>query len=182
MLAFALLTVVRAAAQDASKVVLSPQEGGGKQPSSSARAQCKFSDGKTITVNYSSPRVRGRKIFGDLVPYGQVGRTGANEATTFVTDEDLITVKGTSVPAGSYTILTVPNPDRWTLIINKNTAYETGELARVPMSVTKVSSPVENFTVSFEHTGGSCMMHMNWENTRASLEFTEKNTDLPLTD
>ena len=92
-----------------------------KRPSPPARTQCKFSDGKTITVDYSSPRVRGRKIFGELVPYGEVWRTGANEATTFVVDENFITAEGISLPAGSYTIFTVPNPDRWMLIINKHT-------------------------------------------------------------
>ena len=65
--------------------------------------------------------MRGRKVFGELVPYGKVWRTGANEATTFVTDESLITVDGTNIPAGSYTIFTVPDPDKWTLIINKHT-------------------------------------------------------------
>jgi hypothetical protein len=97
------------------------QQDGSKRPSPAANAQCKFSGGKTITVDYSSPRMRGRKIFGDLVPYGRVWRPGANEAATFVTDESLITVKGTNIPAGSYTIFTVPNPDQWTLIVNKHT-------------------------------------------------------------
>ncbi len=169
-------------------VISYAQQEENKRPSPAAQAQCKFSDGKTITVAYSSPRMRGRKIFGNLVPYGEVWRTGANEATKFVTSGTLITVKGTGIPAGDYTIFTVPNPDKWTLIINKHTGeggtpykYESEELARVPMSVTKLSSPVENFTISFDHTGGSCLMHMNWENTQASLEFTEKNTDLPVT-
>jgi Protein of unknown function (DUF2911) len=179
--AFAILFVV------ATCVISCAQQDESKRPSPAAQAQCKFSDGKTITVDYSSPRMKGRKIFGNLVPYGEVWRTGANEATTFVTNENLITVKGTNVPAGDYTIFTVPNPDNWTLIINKHTGedgmpykYESEELARVPMSVTKLSSPVENFTVSFDHTGGSCMLHMSWENTQASLEFTEKNADLPV--
>jgi len=97
------------------------QDDKSKRPSPPAQAQCEFSDGKTITVDYSSPRVRGRKIFDELVPYGKVWRTGANEATTFVTNENLITVKGTSIPPGSYTIFTVPNSDTWTLIINKHT-------------------------------------------------------------
>ena len=56
-----------------------------QRPSPPAKAQCKFSDGNSITVDYSSPRVKGRKIFGDLVPYGEVWRTGANEATSLVT-------------------------------------------------------------------------------------------------
>ena len=178
---FAILLVV------ATCAISHAQQGESKRPSPAAQAQCKFSGGKTITVNYSSPRMRGRKVFGELVPYGKVWRAGANEATTFITDEGLITVEGTNIPAGSYTIFTVPNPDEWTVIINKHTKewgipykYESEELARVPMSVTRLSSPVENFTISFDHTGGSCTMRMSWENTQASVEFTEMNTDLPV--
>ena len=188
VLAFLPLLAVLALAQDAAKTTPGSPEAGSKRPSPSAHAQCKFSDGKTITVDYSSPRMRGRKIFGDLVPYGAVWRTGANEATTFITNEDVITVNGTKIPAGSYTIFTIPNPDNWALIINRHTGesgvpykYESEELARVPMSITKLSSPAEEFTIAFEQTGGSCMMHMNWESTQASLEFTEKNTDMPVT-
>ena len=157
-------------------IISGAQQDGSKRPSPAARAQCKFSGGKTITVDYSSPRMRGRKVFGELVPYGEVWRTGANEATTFVTNEDLITVKGTNIPAGSYTIFTVPNREKWTLIINKHT----DELARVPMSVKRLSSPIENFTISFDSTGGSCTMRMSWENTQASVEFAQKNTDVPI--
>jgi len=170
----------------ATCVISCAQQGESQRPSPPAQAQCAFSDGKTITVNYSSPRMRGRKIFGELVPYGEVWRTGSNEATTFVTNENFITVNG-NIPAGSYTIFTVPNPDKWTLIINKHTGewgipykYESEELARVPMSVTKLSSPVENFTISFDQTGGSCTMRISWENTQASVELTEKNADVPV--
>src|SRR6202165_488761 len=179
--ALAILLVV------ATCVISYGQQEESKRPSPAAQAQCKFSDGKTITVDYSSPRMRGRKIFGGLVPYGKAWRTGANEATTFVTDESLITVEGTNIPAGSYTIFTVPNPDKWAVIINKHTnewgipyKYESEELARVPMSVTRLSSPVENFAISFDHTGGSCTMRMSWENTQASVEFTDMNADLPV--
>src|SRR6266436_9847429 len=73
-----------------------------KRPSPPASAQCKFADGKTISVDYSSPRAKGRKIFGDLVPYGEVWRTGANEATTFVTTAS-VSAEGKTAPAGSYT-------------------------------------------------------------------------------
>src|SRR6266478_4613639 len=179
--AFAILLVVAAC------VISYAQQDESKRSSPAAQAQCSFSGGKTISVDYSSPRMRGRKIFGELVPYGEVWRTGANEATTFVTNENLLMVKGSNVPAGSYTIFTVPDPDKWTLIINKHTGesgtpykYESEELARVPMSVTRLSSPVENFTISFDHTGGSCTMRMSWENTQASVEFAEMNTDLPV--
>jgi hypothetical protein len=163
------------------------QEDKSKRPSPPAQAQCKFSDGKTITVDYSSPRAKGRKIFGGLVPYGEVWRTGANDATTLVVDENLAAAKGTNVPAGSYTIFTLPTADKWTLIINKHTGewgipykYESEELARVPMSVSKTPAPVENFTISFDQTGGGCTMLLSWENTQASVEFTEKNADVPV--
>ena len=151
-----------------------------KRPSPPASANCKFSDGKTVKIDYSSPRAKGRKIFGGVVSYGEVWRTGANEATTFVADTN-VTVGGKAVPAGSYTIFTVPKADAWTLVISKKTgewgtdyAGEKEDLARVPMSVSKTSSPVENFTVAFDQTGGKCTLRMEWENTRAKLDITEK--------
>ncbi|HYL13574.1 MAG TPA: DUF2911 domain-containing protein [Terriglobales bacterium] len=151
-----------------------------KRPSPPASAQCKFPDGQTIKVDYSSPRAKSRKIFGGLVPYGEVWRTGANEATTFITDTDL-TIGGKEVPAGSYTIFTIPNQDKWTLIINKKTGewgipykYEADELARVDMQVSKTPAPVENFTIDFDQMGGACTMRLEWENTRATVQFAEK--------
>ncbi len=151
-----------------------------KRPSPPAQAVCHFSDGKTITVDYSSPRMRGRKIFGGLVPYGQVWRTGANEATTFVTDANL-EVGGKPVPAGHYTLFTIPEPDHWTLIISKKTGEwgipypgESYDLLRVGMEVEKLSAPVENFTISFESSGNTCTMHFDWETTRASIRIVEK--------
>lgn len=158
----------------------SAQEDSSKRPSPAAQAQCKFNDGKSITVDYSSPRAKGRKIFGELVPYGKVWRTGANEATTFVTDGNLI-VGSKDVPAGNYTIFTVPDQNKWTLIVNKKTGewgipykYESDELARVEMSVTPAPSAMENFTISFDQNGKSCKMNIGWENTRASVEIKEK--------
>ena len=150
-----------------------------QKPSPAAQAQCKFSDGKTITVDYSSPRMKGRKIFGGLVPYGEVWRTGANEATTFVTSANL-TVGGKGVPAGDYTLFTVPNPDKWTLIVNRKTGewgipykYESDELVRVDMKLSKTPSPVENFTISFDQTGGACTLNIIWDDNKSSVEFVE---------
>jgi hypothetical protein len=91
-----------------------------RRPSPTASAMCDLGEGKTVKTNYSSPRMKGRKIYGELVPFGQVWRAGANEATTFVTSSEVV-VGGATVPAGSYTIFTVPAPDKWTLIINKKT-------------------------------------------------------------
>jgi len=158
------------------------QEGTNNTAGEAARAQCKFSDEEAITVDYSNAHMGGRKIFGGVVPYGKVWQTSVNGPSTLLTEDDLVTVKGTNIPAGSYTFLIVPNPDKWLLIINKNTVYDSGEIARVPMSVKKLSTPVENLTISFEHTGGSCTMRFSWENTQASLEFAIRNTDLPLRD
>src|ERR1700684_460067 len=76
------------------------QEATGDRPSPPAKTSCKFSDGKTIRVDYSSPRMRRRKIFGELVPYGEPWRAGANQATTFVINTDM-KVGDKVVPAGS---------------------------------------------------------------------------------
>jgi hypothetical protein len=155
-----------------------------KRPSPPASAECKFSDGKTIKIDYSSPRAKGRKIFGTasdkaLVPYGEVWRAGANEATTFVTDTNLM-VGGKAVPAGEYTIFTVPTADKWTLIINKKTGewgvpykYEADELARVDMRVSKTNAAVENFMIGFDQGGSKCTLRMEWEWTRASVDITK---------
>ncbi len=149
------------------------------RPSPAAKATCALADGKTITVDYSSPRAKGRKIFGGLVPYGEVWRAGANEATTFVTTADLM-VGGTHVPAGSYTIFTIPNKDKWTLIISKKTG-EWGipypgadqDFARVDMKAADLPSAVENFTIAFDKSGGGCTLRMDWETTRASVDISK---------
>src|SRR5664279_3078053 len=101
---------ISAVAQEQQKAPLSPP----------GTASVSFADGKTVTINYSRPSVRDRKIFGGLVPYGQVWRTGANSATSLKTDVDL-TIGGAAVPAGSYTLYTIPSESGWKLIINKQT-------------------------------------------------------------
>jgi hypothetical protein len=150
------------------------------RPSPPAKAECNFADGKTITVDYSSPRMKGRKIFGELVPYGKVWRAGANEATTFVPTAD-VTVGGTTVPAGSYTLFAIPNADKWTLIISKKTGEsgaqypgEANDFARVDMSAAKTSAPVENFTIDFDQSGAVCTLRMKWETTEAAVTIAEK--------
>ena len=150
-----------------------------KRPSPSASAQCKFADGKSITVDYSSPRAKGRKIFGGLVPFGQWWRTGANEATTFVTTADL-TIDGKAVPAGKYTLVTIPGEKSWKLVINKQTGqwgtdYDSKQdLIQADMQVSATSGPVENFTISFHEMGKGCHIYLDWETTRAAAEITEK--------
>jgi hypothetical protein len=153
---------------------------GTARPSPPASATCDLGGGKTIKTDYSSPRMKGRKIYGGLVPFGEVWRTGANDATTFVPSADVV-VGGKDVPAGNYTIFTVPNADEWKLIINKKTGewgipykYESDELGRVDMKVSKLPSPVEDFTISYAKSGTGCTMYIDWETTRASVNISAK--------
>ena len=153
---------------------------GKSRPSPPASATCDLGGGKTIKTDYSSPRMKGRKVYGELVPFGEVWRTGANDATTFVPSADVV-VGGKTVPAGSYTIFTVPAQDKWTLIISKKTGewgipykYESDELARVDMKVSKLPAPVEDFTITYDKSGNGCTLRMYWETTRASVDVTAK--------
>jgi DUF2911 family protein len=156
------------------------QESGEPILSPPATAACKFADGKTISVAYASPRMRGRKIYGDLVPYGEVWRAGANEATTFVTTAALM-IGGKLVPAGKYTLFTVPDPDKWTLVISKMTGEwgipypgASHDLLRTDMKVGKLPGRVENFAIALDPSGTTCTMRLDWETTRASIEISEK--------
>jgi hypothetical protein len=152
-----------------------------KKPASPpATASVTFADGKTVTIDYAQPSMRGRKIFGGLVPYDKVWRTGANAATSLKTDVNL-TIGGTAVPAGSYTLYTIPGMNSWQLIINKQTGqwgtkYDQGQdLARIPMKVTQRPSGLEIFTISFDKTGGdSAVLKLEWENTIASVDVKEQ--------
>ncbi len=139
-----------------------------------------FADGKKITVDYGAPSMRGRKIMGGLVPYGTIWRTGANEATGFVTEADLM-VGGTKVPAGKYTLYTLPGENEWQLIINKQTGQwgtsydQKQDLARIPMKVEKTSAPVEMMKIYFDGSGGtSTNMNIEWENTKLSVSVEEQ--------
>jgi hypothetical protein len=150
------------------------------RPSPAASATCDLGGGKSIKTDYSSPRLNGRKMVGDHDPYGKVWRNGANEATTFVTTGDLM-VGGKSVPAGSYTLFVLPEPDKWTLIINKKTGewgipykYEADELARVEMKLSKLPSPVENFTIAYDKTSSGCTLREEWDTTRATIDISAK--------
>jgi hypothetical protein len=148
-------------------------------PSPPAHAQCKFPDGKHLTVDYFSPRMNGRKIFGDFVPYGQVWQTGANQPTTFDTSTNLM-VGGKNVPAGNYTLFTIPDLHNWKLIINKRTAkldppyaYESSELLRVDLLVKAMPAVAENFTIVLDQLRGGCVLNLRWENTEASVLVAE---------
>jgi Protein of unknown function (DUF2911) len=143
-------------------------------------ASLTFADGKSVTIDYSRPSMRSRKIFGGLVPYDQVWRTGANAATTLKTDVGL-DIGGTTVPKGSYTLYTLPGMNSWQLIVNKQTGQwgteyqQSQDLARIPMKVTQRPSGLETFTISFDKTSGnSATLKLEWENTIASVDVKEK--------
>ncbi len=144
------------------------QEG---KPSPNATADVTLG-GKKITITYNQPSARGRKIMGGLVPYGKVWRTGANEATTLTTPVDLM-IGGKAVPAGQYTLYSLPGENSWKLIINKQTGQwgteydESQDLARVDMKLSQLSSPVEQFLISWTVKSESeADLTMAWEKTR----------------
>ncbi len=150
------------------------------QASPPASATCDLGGGKTIKTDYSSPRLKGRKMVGGQDPYGKVWRNGANEATTFVTSSDVV-VGGKAVPAGSYTLFVLPTAEKWTLIINKKTGewgipykYESDELARIDMTMSKPPSPVENFTIAYDKTATGCTLREEWDTTRATVDIKAK--------
>ena len=157
----------------------SAQSDKASRPSPPASASCDLGGGQSIKTDYSSPRLRGRKMIGGVEPYGKVWRNGANEATTFVTTTDVM-VGGTHVPAGSYTLFVVPNQDKWTLIINKKTGewgipykYESDELARVDMKLSTLPSPVENFTIVYDKTAKGCTLREEWDTVRATVDISK---------
>ncbi len=139
-------------------------------------------NGKKVTIAYGRPSMRGRKIFGDVVPFDKVWRTGANKATAFTTEVDLMF--GTVVvPAGSYTLFTLPTQTGWKLIINKHTGqwgipykpeYEKEELARIDMKVGKTAASVELFTITMTAARNGGVIKMEWETTSASINFKAK--------
>ena len=99
--------------------LLKAQTDKSKRPSPPATATGKIGDA-TISIDYSSPSVKGRKIFGGLLPYGKVWRAGANEATMFQTDKDIM-VEGKKLPAGKYSFFATPGENQWTIFFNSET-------------------------------------------------------------
>jgi hypothetical protein len=134
--------------------------------------------GQTLWVDYGRPLARGRTIFGEVVPWGAVWRTGANAATQFHTPV-AVAFGAITVPAGTYTLWSVPARDGWTLIINRQTGqwgteyHVEQDLGRVPLDVRRMEQPLDQFTIAIEprgDTGGTLVI--SWENTRAQAAFT----------
>lgn len=128
--------------------------------------------GANFTVTYSRPMKRGRVLFGQTVLWGEVWRTGANEATHFHTDRNLV-IGGVAVPAGTYTLWTIPRPEGWTLIINKQTGqwgtiYDPAQdLARIEMHDEAPATLAEQFTISLEPKEPGAVLRLRWDDREA---------------
>lgn len=136
-------------------------------------------DGANVSVTYGRPYMKGRKIFGGIVPYGQVWRTGADEATILETDKALM-IGALHVNPGKVSLYSLVTDKTWTLVINKQTGQwgteytQAQDLGRVPMRVETLAAPVEQFTITVEKNpaGKGGVLVMQWETTKATLAFS----------
>lgn len=137
-----------------------------------------------VTITYSRPSMRDRKIFGELVPYDQLWRTGANAATKVSFSNEMM-VEGTKVPAGDYALLTIPGKKEWTVILNKNVKQggtadykESEDAARFKVPASKVKENYETFTIMFSDiTDNSANISLLWEKTKVNFKIEDPNVD-----
>jgi hypothetical protein len=134
--------------------------------------------GKQIRVDYYAPSMHGRKIMGDLVPFGKVWCPGANVATGLTTAADL-QIGALKVPKGTWSIWAIPGEKEWTLILNKQSGqhhldYEAAEdFGRTKMTLRTLSAPVETLRIDLSSNGGNKgTLSLIWETTEASIPFT----------
>lgn len=168
-----LLGPMRARAQDTVEVVPPPRSGSLER--SPLALATTWIDSTYVKIVYGSPRKRDREIFGALVPYGEVWRTGANEATEITTTGHLI-LGGHLLPAGTYSLYTIPYPDRWTIIVNRalgqwgafnyNPALD---LFRFDVPTRLTSKRYEGFTISFEEEGDQTYLYLRWDRTEVRI-------------
>lgn len=133
-----------------------------------------------IVIDYGRPAKRGREIFGGIVPYDRIWRTGANAATHIRTERDL-DFGSTTIPAGEYTLWTLPSAGTWVLIVNRQTGqwgtdYDaTHDVARIPLTLRTLSEPVERFTIVVERTGEQTgSLKLLWDRTEAAASFVAR--------
>ncbi|WJJ95158.1 DUF2911 domain-containing protein [Algibacter luteus] len=133
-----------------------------------------------LEVFYNRPSKKDREIFGALVPYNQVWRTGANEATTFETNKPL-EIKGVNIPAGKYTLWTVPKDSTWTVIFNSK-QYSWGvnaqmqpmwdpnyDVLNIEVPVEKLDNTVEQFTIAFDNSTDKLYLTMAWDDVKVAV-------------
>jgi hypothetical protein len=153
------------------------QFGGSRYTSPPASSATRIG-GKQVTIAYYAPSMHGRKVMGGLVPFGEVWCTGANWATKITTEANL-EMGGLKLPAGSYSIWTIPDQKEWTLIINKQTDQfhlnydQTRDFGRTKMNLKTLTTPVETFKIEVRSDGGNKgTLALLWETTEASIPFT----------
>lgn len=160
-------------------VDLQAQRDKSKRPSPPAEASATLGD-NAININYSSPAVKGRTIWNDLIPYGKVWRTGANEATTFEISNDVM-IEGQKLAAGKYALFTIPNETEWTIIFNKNPdqwgAYnynQKQDALRVNVKPGKAEEFHERMTFSIETKGEEAAnVNLIWSNLSVGFNVTQ---------
>jgi Protein of unknown function (DUF2911) len=144
-----------------------------QKPSPAATAEGTI-DGVTVKIAYSQPSARGRKVIGELVPYGKIWRTGANE-TTSIEFSGPVKLEGKDLAKGKYALFTVPGENEWIIVINKTIAYghfsysEAEDVLRVKVKPTKTASFVETFNIVVEKN----KVVMKWENTQVAFGVTK---------
>ena len=149
----------------------SAQQDKSKRVSPPAKVSETLATGATVTIDYSQPSVKGRTIGKDIAPYGEVWRTGANEATVFETSKD-VKIEGKTLPAGKYSLYSIPGADKWTFIFNKTweqwgTVYKEGEDAlRVDVKPSKTAQTMEKMTFNIVKEGKISLM---WGDVQADL-------------
>lgn len=136
--------------------------------------------GLELEVYYNRPSKKGRDIFGGLLPYGQIWRTGANECTTFETNQDL-TIDGKALPKGKYTLWTIPGESSWQVIFNgemyswganfdgSQVKNDASDVLTVTVPVQKLPQVVELFEITLEDTSEGAAMHLAWDDTKVSV-------------
>ncbi len=156
------------------------QEAVAPRPSPVAVAAARYKD-SYLKIVYCQPHKRGRLVFGDLVPYGQVWRTGANEATELTTTRD-ISIQGTTLKAGTYAVFTIPEKDSWTIIFNGDLgqwgAYNynpKADILRLKAPVQLQTAPFEAFTIAIVPKNEKADITFTWDNVLVTLpvQFTE---------
>lgn len=138
-----------------------------------------------ITLEYSRPSMRGRAIFGDMIPYGQVWRTGANECTK-ITFGEAVDFDGVPVPAGTYALYSVPDKDSWTIILNSGVKNwgdvgfnDSLDVVKTSAPVQQLSAPVQTLDIGLENiTDTSCDLAVSWSNVKVSVPIVAHNDSL----
>ena len=137
-----------------------------------------------VTVKYSRPGIKDREIFGGLVPFGELWRTGANATTSFKLSDDAV-IEGNKIPAGEYGLYTIPGQDEWTIIFNKDLGWGTGaykeedDVIRFKVKPEKIAHTVETLTIEFDHIRDNwAYVVLSWENTlvKFKIEFNVEAT------